>query len=101
MPESWRLSLRGLWYIIAAFALVTSGRSQVEKRESIALYMTCRTQKETLKLKHMQASQFAMPKCFLERFWVHTIEMLGCANLSSTGYGKSSHKALKRGISLH
>ncbi|DBA97003.1 TPA: hypothetical protein ACH3X1_015286 [Trebouxia sp. C0004] len=54
-----------------------------------------RTQRETLKLKHMQASEFAMPKFFLERFWVHTIEMLGCANLSSTGYGESSHKELK------
>ena len=65
-----------------------------EKRESIALHMTCRTQKETLKL-HMQASEFAMPKFFLEKFWVHTIEMLGCANLPSTKYGESSNKALK------
>lgn len=67
----------------------------LQKRESSALHLTCRTQKETLKLKHMQASEFAMPNFFLARYLVHTIEMLGCANLSSTGYGESSHKALK------
>lgn len=66
-----------------------------QNQESIALHMMCRTQRETLKLKHMQASDFAMPKFFLERFRVHTIEMLGCANLSSTGYGESSHNELK------
>ena len=60
------------------------------------MYNLCRSQTETLKLKHLQASAFAMPKFFLERFWVHTIKMLGCANLSSTGFGESSHKALKQ-----